>query len=216
MPITDKHLARAVDLYKDNLFYRFYSLIRAWDAPYEKVENLIPERSFVADLGCGDGLFANYLAVKSPKRKVVGIDSNGRRISQADKGLKNTRFIKADVLKAGLPDADTVIMYHLLHHMNSFGDQVALLEKVRRHLKKRGRLIIVEIDKDFSLKFLITWVVDRFIYPALFDRKFYEKKIFFRTKKEWKKLLSRLGYKTKIISAEKGKPFSHIAIVCRK
>ena len=212
----NRNLRKTISLYRGNRFMDLFTELRIWDAPYERVEKLVPKTGIILDLGCGDGLFANYLAVSSPERKIIGIDMNKNRISLADKGLANTGFIRGDATKVKLLKADAIVMYHLLHHLGSFGQQADLLEKAGRMLKKNGSLIIVEIDQKFSFKFLITWITDHFIYPVLFDKKFYEGDIFYRNKRRWMDLLAGMGYKSRVLTVEEGKPFTHIVFICRK
>lgn len=204
-----------IDLYKLVGWKKYFSKIRFWDAPFIKVEKLIPKKGLVLDLGCGEGIFSNFLALKSKNRKIIGIELNKERISQASKGLINTKFFRGDVTSKEIPKADTILMFHLLHHLNNFKDQEKLLEKSVKKLKKNGKLIIVEVEPKWSVKYLMAYLTDHFLVPLLFERKFYSK-VFFRKSIEWKKILIDLGLSVKLLPAEKGMPFSHIIILCQK
>ncbi len=77
-------------------------------------------------------------------------------------------------------------------------------------------MIIVEIDRKPLLKYLLTWIVDRSVFPILFEGKNYSSEIFYRGGNEWKVLLEKMGFNVRVITAHKGKPFSHIILVCEK
>lgn len=211
---TNQVVEEVINLYSDSFWKKIFSKIRFWDAPYLKVEKLIPKKGYIVDLGCGEGFFANFLALSCPKRSILGVDVDKKRIVSAQKGLKNTKFILADVTKREIPKADCIVMFHLLHHLSSQGDQEILLRKSAEKLKIGGKLIIVEALPGFSIKFLFGLLADLFLVPWLFERRLYSK-IFYRKKNEWRKLLNRIGYKVSSITAQKGMPFSHIILICQ-
>lgn len=213
--ILDPIVDQTIDLYKLVGWKKYFSKIRFWDAPFIQVEKLIPKKGLILDLGCGEGIFSNFLALKSKSRKIIGIELNKERINQANKGLKNTKFFQGDVTSKEIPKADTILMFHLLHHLNNFKDQEKLLKKIVKKLKQNGKLIIVEVEQKVSFKYLLAFLTDHFLVPWLFERKFYTK-VFFRKSKEWKRILNSLELSVKLISAEKKMPFSHIILVCQK
>ena len=51
--------------------------------PFEAVAAFAPSSGEVLDLGCGRGLLANLLALRSPSRRVSGLDPDPRRIETA-------------------------------------------------------------------------------------------------------------------------------------
>lgn len=199
-------------LYADGGFSGLFAKIRIWDSPLVLLEELVPAEGKIVDLGCGDGLVANYLALKAPKRQIIGVDKNEIRLKEADRGLSNTKFVCGDVLSEKIPLSDTVLMIHLLHHLSSFDEQKIVLQKAKGKLKKGGRLIIAEIDHRPVLKYLLTLLVDRIIFPILFEGKNFSA-IFYRGRGEWRKLLEGLGFEVKVITAHEGKPFSHVILV---
>ncbi len=206
---------KTIALYSNLGWKSIFAKIRIWDAPFLEVEKLIPKSGNILDLGCGEGLFSNFLALSSPKRRIFGIDIDKNRIKQTDRGLKNTKFILGDVTKKDLPNANTIVMFHLLHHLNSFKDQEKILAEAYKKIKKRSKLIIVEVEPKISMKFFLAWFTDHFLVPWLFEKKFYSP-VFFRNSTSWKELLKRVGFFSKVIPAEKNKPFSHVIIVASK
>lgn len=200
-------------LYRGEGFNELFTEIRFWDAPYQSLEKLINGGRKIMDLGCGDGLLTNYLALKSGKRQLTGIDKNIDRLKLADQGLKNAQFIAGDVLKMKIQASDTILMVHLLHHLPSFEAQETIIRRSKDNLKKGGQLVIVEIDRKPFLKYLLTWVVDIVIFPILFEGRLYNRRIYYRKSEEWKTLLEKLGFSVKITASHQGKPFSHVVLV---
>lgn len=215
-PRISKNLKKAVSLYEKDGFGKLFSQIRSWDAPYEVLEKIVPKKGEILDLGCGDGLLVNYLALSSPKRKITGIELNSDRIEIADKGIKNARFLRGDILTKKYPKADSVILAHVLHHLPSFASQEKVLEKLSGILKKKNKLIILEIDNKPLLKYFFSIIVDSVVVPILFEGKVFATKLFYRTSSEWQRLLEELGFSVEVKSTHRGMPFSHILIEATK
>ncbi len=215
MARIDAYGKRLVRLYRGQGWKSIFARIRLLDAPYKETEQLMPRKGAVLELGCGEGLFSNYLALTSAKRKVTGIEIDKKRIKNANRGLPNTNFILGDATKFNMPKANAIVMMHLLHHLNSFREQESLLKKCKSRLEKSGKMIIVEIDPRLSLKYFITWFVDHFLVPWIFEEKFYSR-IYFRKKKEWTAMLEKMGFKVKSYRTDRWKPFSHIIFECTK
>lgn len=210
------YLNKIINLYKKDGFAAFFAKVRIWDSPFEQVERFVPKKGLIIDLGCGDGFFSNYLAIKSPLRKIVGVEINRNRIKIADKGFKNTKFITGDVTKKKIKSADTILMFHLLHHLLAPLDQIDLIKDCVRKLSKGGKLIIIEVDTKPIHKYLFSNLTDKVIVPILFERKFFDFNIHYRSAIEWRDILAKHGLKTTILRADKDKPFSHIIIQAKK
>lgn len=207
---------RIFNLYHCLGWKRIFAKIRFWDAPFIRVEKMVPKKGFIVDLGCGEGIFSNYLAAASNRRSVLGIELDKKRVGQADRGLKNVTFRQGDVLATRLPSCDTIILFHLLHHLLSRADQEKLIKKCKLALKNGGKLIIVEADIKPTFKYIVSWLTDHLVVPIFFEGKLFESKIFFRKKGEWIKVLEENGFSCKMVSAEEGKPFTHVIINCLK
>lgn len=204
---------KAISLYKGRGFGSLFAGIRFWDAPFLEADRLVPKQGKLLDLGCGEGLFTNFLALSSPSRDIIGIELNKRRLKNARRGLRNVSYLQGDVLTTELPMADAITMVHLLHHLPSFEDQIKLLKKSKKALRPGGRLIIVEVDRKPFMKYLLSWWVDHFLVSWLFDHKLYSK-IFFRKEQEWNKVLKSFGFRCRTHPAHAGKPFSHVIFEC--
>lgn len=201
----NEKIEKVVSLYPEDKFIK----IRFWDAPFLEVEKMVTKSGSIVDLGCGEGIFTNFLAVSSPNRKILGIELDKSRIKKADKGLPNVEFKQGDATKESFPKADNIILFHLLHHLRIFADQEKVIWNCLKSLDKNGKLIIVEVDKKLSFKYLISFVVDCFIVPWVFEKRFYTP-VLYRSKKEWLKLFDSLGVKCIVTNLEKDKPFTHL------
>lgn len=208
--------SKVSSLYRGSGFGETFIYIRFWDSPILDIVKLIKKKGIILDLGCGDGFLANYLGSKSSDREVIGIEQNNERIKLAEKGLENVRFLKSDITEDKLPPADTILLVHVLHHLNSFQGQERLIKKCFDTLGKGGQLIIVEIDKKPYFKYLLTLFVDSFIVPILFEGRLFNKSIFFRSKAQWESLLKKIGFKVETYFAHSKKPFSHLILKCSK
>lgn len=206
---------KTINLYKNLGWKSIFAKLRFWDAPFIEVEKLIPKSGTILDLGCGEGLFTNFLALSSSGREILGVDLDKSRIQEADRGVENVKFLYGDATLAQLSKASCIILFHLLHHLNSFKTQEKLLSKCANLLTKNGQLIIVEVEPRFSYKYWLAYFTDHFLVPRLFEKKFHTK-IYFRKRNEWVRLLKNYGLSCKVISADKGKPFSHVIFNCQK
>ncbi len=209
-------LEQTIELYKGSGFTELFTRIRLWDSPISEIEQIVSKQGIVVDLGCGDGLLVNYLSLASKKRIVYGIELNPGRIKLADKGLKNSHFLAGDITQRKVPKADIILLIHVLHHLNSFEEQEKLLSMCFQKLNPGGKLIISEIDEQPLIKYWFTWITDVVIVPVLFENKLFNMAIYYRTCQEWKILLKKIGFKTSSYKAHKGKPFSHVMIICEK
>lgn len=202
------------ELYKNVGWKSLFARIRFWDSPYIEVEKMVPKKATIVELGCGEGVFTNFLGLSSKLRKVIGIEIDKHRYLDANRGLKNVKIIKSDATKYKIPRVDCIVMYHLLHHLTSYELQEVLITNSKKALKRNGKLIIIEIVEKPLLKFFITSLVDYFIVPWLFEGKFIAKKIYFRKTKDWVKLLKSKGFNVKTTKLDHNKPFSHVVFEC--
>lgn len=210
-----KQANQVIQLYSNTFWNQWFSKIRFWDAPYLEVEKMVPKQGLIIDLGCGEGIFTNFLALSSSQRNILGIELNKNRLRSASRGISNVTFKAGDATRVNWPTADVVVMFHLLHHLSSFKSQKKLIDRTLTKLKPHGKLIIVEIDKKFSVKFLITWLTDHFLVPWLFEGRFYSP-VFFRSLTDWIEIIKKKNLSVKAYPVEQGRPFTHIILRCQK
>lgn len=207
---------KAINLYSKYAWKSIFAKLRFWYTPYREVEKLIPVSGTVVDLGCGEGIFANYIGLASKQRRVIGIEIDKNRIKIADHGISNVNFLNADATKIDLPKFDIIICFQLLHHLKSYEAQEDLIEKCIKSLSKGGKILIVEIRVDYTPRYWLAWLADHFLVPLFFEKRLYSP-IFFRTVPAWKKLFEKKYLNCNIITPkELNKPFTNIIFECRK
>lgn len=207
---------KTINLYSKSGWKSIFAKLRFWYAPYKEVEDLIPVYGTVVDLGCGEGIFSNYIGLCSKNRKVIGIEIDKNRIKKANHNIPNVNFINADITKSDLPQSDIIICFQLLHHLKSYEIQEELIKKCIKNLNKGGKIIIDEIRVDYTLRYWLAWIADHFLVPLFFEKRLYSS-IFFRTVPAWKKLLEKKGLNYNIIIPKgTNKPFTNVIFECRK
>lgn len=187
-----------------------YAYLRWRLCPFEQIEKYIPREGKIIDIGCGYGLLANFLALKSNRRDVTGVDLSGKRISIAQKttdNRKKIRFKLVNVLDLQLGKYRAMVMSDFLHHID-YKAQEELLVRCCQKIPPGGLLIIEEVDNRPLWKYWFNIIVDRMLNIG--------EGIFFRNHQEFRELLERIGFKVSIKKAHKGLPLSDILFICRK
>lgn len=201
-------VVKTKELYRGLGWPSLFTYIRFFTAPFEVIEKLIPQQGLIIDLGCGYGIFSNYLGLAGSKRQVLGIDLDKKKIKFANRGVNNVKFFCQDITKIELKKTDIILLIHVLHHLNSFKEQEKLLLACRKKLAERGKIIIAEVDKNPVFKYILGWLTDHFLY--LGDR------IYYRFPDQFVPLFTKLGFKNKVIKASQNKPFAHVIYVLEK
>jgi len=199
----------------------FYNPLSPWESfylktrwrlcPYELLESFVPKRGKILDFGCGYGLFANLLTLRSPDRFLVGIDLNSRRITSAirSSGARSNIIFKCgDVGDLHSTPFDAVVMTDVLHHIDDSGARL-LLQKINACLHPEGILVILDVDNRPFWKFLIAYLVDRSLNPG--------NHLWYRPLTRMSNLLASAFLRIdNVISANKNLPISDIIYLCRK
>lgn len=101
-----------------------------------------------ADLGCGSGTFTKALAILLGEgSKIYAVDKVSQSIKSSDTNAAAIEFFKIDFIHEELPcsNLDGVLMANSLHYVN---DKLQFIERVKKHLKPDGQMIIVEYDTE--------------------------------------------------------------------
>jgi 2-polyprenyl-3-methyl-5-hydroxy-6-metoxy-1,4-benzoquinol methylase len=118
----------------------YYPLSR-WE--YGQVLNIINERNLnsLLDVGCGDGVFLDYIKSNSKIENLFGIDTTQSSINDCQiKGLKNTfccttdEFINHQHVKF-----DLVTTFHVLEHIS---DPINFIGGLKKLIKQDGMIVI--------------------------------------------------------------------------
>ncbi|MGI8422851.1 MAG: class I SAM-dependent methyltransferase [Chloroflexota bacterium] len=176
---------------------------------------LLPADGVILDCGCGYGLLANYLALDSDSRQVVGIDSDPARIAVAQAtafGRPNTSFRTGDLAGADLPMARGAVMTDFLHHL-PYHTQSQVLGSVVRALEPEGILLIREVNPAHSprWKYWCSVAAELLMYPRPGTVKLQN-----RQPDDLARELRALGLAVTYRQVDRGSPFAAIMYECRK
>jgi len=182
--------------------------IRYWHSNIPGIEAHVPPEGTILDLGCGHGVLANYLALRSLRRHVVGFDLSPHRIAIARAAApSNAEFHCQDVFQSQPFPCDAIIVADVLHHLRSFEEGDRLLALAVERLPADGLLIVKEIGKRPWWKYLCTKPVDALFYSG---------KVHFRSPAQFAALFDRLGLDAQFVPLHAWRPLSHIMYLCRK
>ena len=189
----------------------FYLRTRWRLCPFETVESHVPRKGRILDFGCGYGMLSNFLALKSPDRRVLGIDLNQARIEVAkrsSKGHPEVSFQLGDVQDfQGIP-FDAVVMTDVLHHIDEDNVRV-LLRIIRSCLSDHGTLVVLDVDRSPRRKFCTTYLIDRLLNLT--------RSLHYRSRDLLMLLLGRSGFRVhQVVPADQGLPLSDVIYLCKK
>lgn len=159
-----------------------YLALRKLILPLEEIDDLIPQKGKVIDLGCGQGVIASYLARQS-SREVIGIDTDISRLPK--RTPENLTFSQENLVNINLPKINGAIISDVLHHLEP-EEQKALIKKVYLALEKKGTLVIKEIDTGEIFRSKLSRFWDFVFYP--------KDKIYFNSARNLKNFLRKTGF----------------------
>jgi len=189
---------------------------------------LVPDRSRVLDIGCGQGLLAALLECARRRHAggdwprdwpapplladFHGIDLRDRDIDRARRALgQGARFTCADMREAGFGEADAVVILDVLHYVD-FAAQEDVLRRVREALRGGGVLVLRVGAKSGTLRFRYTEWVDRVVMRLRGHRL---ARLWPRPLDEWERLLASLGFAVEPRWMSAGTPFANVLLVSR-
>jgi len=189
---------------------KLYVKLRWRLCPFEEVEKYVPQKGKILDLGCGYGILANFLTLKSKEREVLGIDGSAERIAVANLSIgdrKNIRFFSQDIKDVAPGSCRGVVMTDFLHHI-PLAVSENLFKIIYEKLALGGTLVIQDADNFPRWKYFCSLLVDTLLNIG--------KPLYYRSALEWKKTLENFGFKVAIAKAQKDLPFPDIILICEK
>jgi len=194
-------------LYAGRGWTSVFCWLRYWHSNVPGIEARVPTEGTIVDLGCGHGVLANYLALRSPRRRVIGFDLSEHRIAVARSiGLPNAEFRCQNLFDAEAIPARALIVADVLHHLGSYAEGDELLTRCADRLAPDGLLVVKEISKRPFWKYLCTRPV---------DFTFYSGKVFFRSPAQFAAMFERLGLDAELVRLDAWRPLPHVMYLCR-
>jgi len=199
---------RLFRLYAGRGLTSVFCWLRYWHSNVPGIEERIPAEGTILDLGCGHGVLANYLALRSPKRRVIGFDLSEHRIAVAKSvGVPNAEFHCQNLFEAEPVPCQVLIVADVLHHLRSYEEGDELVARCCGRLAEGGLLVVKEIGQRPLWKYWCTKPVD-FL--------FYKGKVFFRSEEQFRTLFDRLGLEAEFVPLHAWRPLCHVMFLCRK
>ena len=122
--------------------YIFWKLCT--DPLFQALDEVVPCRGHILDVGCGYGLVAQWLALGAPQRTLHGMDHDVAKIqvARATAGTSlRLSFEESDLLAAVWPACDVVLLCDVLHYFPR-ELKAEVLRKVFQALRPGGCLIV--------------------------------------------------------------------------
>jgi SAM-dependent methyltransferase len=170
---------------------------------------LLTDEGRILDVGCGFGLFAAYFGQTHPRRAIVGIDPDARRVALASRVAASLELTHGDVRTAPIegPFAGAYVL-DVMHHIPS-SDQRAVLERLRDLLVPGGVLLMKDITTEPRYELLFTELLDRLMVG-------WDEELAYRHHREWGEMLTELGFKVRIVRVPDILPYPHVVIAATK
>lgn len=194
-------------LYNTGLWVSIFTNIRFWTSSFTQIEQFVPKVGKILDLGCGYGIFGNYLALSSEKRIIIGVDTDAGKIKFANKGVPNSSFLIGDATKMKIDSFKAIAILDVMHHLNSYEDQENLIKNCEKMLIRNGVLVISDVDSNPFWKLILARLTDFIMYKGA--------PVYYRYKKDMIKMLKKY-FKNVKARKLKNNPFPHIVYICQK
>jgi 2-polyprenyl-3-methyl-5-hydroxy-6-metoxy-1,4-benzoquinol methylase len=196
---------------------RAYSLVRfsiLRPKLLSTMDLLLTDEGRILDVGCGFGLFAAYFGQTHPRRRIVGVDPDARRVGLARHvaerlGLREHSFVVGDVRDAAIEGPfDAAYVLDVMHHLPS-EDQRGVLERLRGLLAPGGMLILKDITTEPRFGLLFTELLDRLMVG-------WNEPLAYRHHREWGAMLTEIGFKVRMVRVPDVLPYPHVVIAAVK
>ena len=215
--MTTAALERAVHRYRAApLLARTLVHGRAFLSDLAFVDRYVPRHGFIVDLGCGHGLFANLLAEASTNRRLLGIDSDERKIAIARatiQGRESVRFELGDMVRDTPPKCDAVTIIDVLYLLPP-SDQEAVLRKAAGALVENAPLVVKAQERTASPRYAITYTQE-LVTTALGVTRGGARRLHFQGREDAVAMFERAGFLVDVIEMP-GRPYTDVVYLARK
>jgi SAM-dependent methyltransferase len=196
-------------LYRDeSLAFKAFLAHRWWHASMPAVEQCVPREGEILDLGCGHGIFANLMGLRGPKRRVLALEKNPDKAAIARGRVTNVDVVDRDILHEEFPNVDAVTLIDVLHHLDSYEEQVTILDAVCRVLPVGGQLVLKEVTRSRPVRYRLTYALDRMAYPR--------DTFYFRRHEEFLRMLEQRHFSLDFRPLWAHVPYAHYVVVATK
>jgi SAM-dependent methyltransferase len=187
---------------------------------------LLADSPRILDLGCGQGLLASWLLAAQAARaagewpadwpppptpvELHCVEINPHEVARARMALgARARVLQGDIRHVDYGTVDAIVILDVLHYTDH-ASQVAVLERARAALSSRGVLLLRVADAEGGVGFALSKLVDRIV--ALIRRQSIAP-LSCRPVREWRSLLTRLGFLTEALPMSQGARFANVLLI---
>jgi len=207
-------IRRALGRYgSQSLGIRGFVLARHILAPLASVAAAVPDRGRILDVGCGHGLFANALALGSPRREVLGVDPSGAKIAVARtsaEGLPNVRYVQGTVQDIGERNFDAITILDVLYLL-PIEDKLAMLRACRERIATDGVFVVKTNDTQPPWKYRVARLQEQAMTGIGLTM---GHGLYFQSREQNASLLELAGFKTRFVDLNNWLPYPHVMFVC--
>ena len=146
---------------KFNLGRRLFTRMADYDFAIANLLNaLIPKKKVIAEYGCGDGVWLEYLAKEHPEKQFIGVEWNDKLFEYAKtkrlNNLRNVELFCCDATKFSV-ECDLWYAFGVVEHFN---EASAVMRMWTKHLHPNGFAVVTAPNLLNSL-----YVAERFRMP---------------------------------------------------
>jgi len=207
----------ALRLYSEQGFgIRLFVRLRHVLSPLEMLESWVPREGNILDLGCGHGLFTNYMALKEPSRNIVGVDPSQGKIKvaqQTQSEVPNVHYLVGDindVSKDSPFDAITIVdVLYLLPE----AEQREVLRVCRQLLSDSGVLVLKTQDTSPRWRYLWTYLQESIVVRTGLTL---GNGLHFMSVSKARQILKETGFRMEYYRLPSRILYSNVAFVCYK
>jgi len=187
---------------------------------------LLEDSARILDLGCGQGLLASWLLAAQAARlagkwpaewppppahpELLGVEINPREVARARAALgARACIVHGDIRHVDYGSVDAIVILDVLHFTDR-ASQEAVLGRARAALKPHGLLLLRVGDAEGGMGFGLSKLVDRIVALA---RRHRLPRLTCRPAREWRALLTALGFLTEALPMSQGTPFANVLLI---
>ncbi len=124
---------------------RAYLQVRWLVCPFDRVLPLVPTEGRLLDVGCGSGLWLNYLAMERPGLELHGVDPDARKLALAAKSSHRLSLRQQSVEEVTPESFDCVTILDVLCLLS---DELKtnVLAASHRALRRGGTIVVKDAD----------------------------------------------------------------------
>jgi 2-polyprenyl-3-methyl-5-hydroxy-6-metoxy-1,4-benzoquinol methylase len=126
---------------------RAYMRIRWAICPFDRILPFVPDRGALLDVGCGSGLWLNYLALEKPSLELHGVDTDTRKLEVAATSSVAAKAQLRQASATDLPDRafDCITIVDVMCLMSD-ELKASVLRAAHAALRPGGTIVVKDAD----------------------------------------------------------------------